>query len=91
MLLEEIEKQRRHCDEMTQRVNDYDTMMGKIESVEKHNEELTVQLHTAQATIQSLTTQVSLVKVETIHNIIHTYIIVYMYPISLCSYNSSLI
>lgn len=58
-LLEELERQRQLCDELSEKVKESEAMSQMINLLEREKAEMSLQVDSAQNTIQSLTLQVN--------------------------------
>ena len=58
-LLEELERQRQLCDELSEKVKENEAMSQMINLLEREKAEMSLQVDSAQNTIQSLTLQVN--------------------------------
>lgn len=58
-LMEELERQRQLCDELSEKVKENEAMSQMINLLEREKAEMSLQVDSAQNTIQSLTLQVN--------------------------------
>lgn len=58
-LMEELERQRQLCDELSKKVKENEAMSQMINLLEREKAEMSLQVDSAQNTIQSLTLQVN--------------------------------